>query len=65
MVMHDRWSKKIMARVIREEGVHDYAIDRVATEIRNLGYKRFILKSDQERSIKALEEKVKGKIKGH
>ena len=46
LVMHDRWSKRIMAHVIREKGVHDYAVDRVAMEIRNLGYKRVILKSD-------------------
>ena len=41
-----------MAHIIREKGVHDYAVDGVAMETRNLGYKKIILKSDQDRSIK-------------
>ena len=58
LVMYDRWGKKIIAHVIREKGVHDYAVDRAVTEIRNLGYRRIILKNDQERSIKQFVERV-------
>ena len=58
LVMHDRWTEKVIAHVIQEKGVHDYAVGRLELEIRNLGYKRVVLKSDQERSIKALLQHV-------
>ena len=35
---------------------------KLFVEIRNLGYKRLILKSDQERSIKALKDAVKERM---
>ena len=51
LAMYDRWGKKTIAHVIREKGVHDYAVDRAIMEIRNLGYKKIILKSDHCRIL--------------
>ena len=59
IAMHDRKSKAVMAHVVHEKGPNEYAISRVANEIRNLGYNKIIFKSDQEPAIKALKNKVK------
>ena len=50
--------KRVFAHVIKEKGVHDYAVDRLELEIRNLGYKRLILKSDQEAAIMSVVGEV-------
>ena len=41
-----------------------FLVDRLELESRKLGYKRLVLKSDHERSTKALKEKVKEQING-
>ena len=38
------------------KGADDYAVARMAQDLKNLGYRRTILKSDPEPSIKVLKE---------
>ena len=59
MVLKDRRPKTIEARVAPTKGKHPYAIRRMPQDLKNFGYKRIILKSDQEPAIKELTEHVK------
>lgn len=59
LVMYDRYTSTPIAHVVEEKGVNPYALERVSMEIRNFGYSRIVLKSDQEVSIKVLKQKVK------
>ena len=44
--------------MVKAKGLESYAVERVAKEIINLGCSKFVLKDDQEPSIKALREAV-------
>jgi len=54
----DRNTKIKRAHVVKAKGVDSYAVERIAKEIMNLGYSKFVLKDAQEPSIKALREAV-------
>ena len=58
LVAKDRRSKVIRARVVPEKGKRWYAIKILGGVVGSLGYRRIILKSDQEPAIKSLKEGV-------
>ena len=64
VAIYDRKSEWIAARVIKAKGKEEVAVRRVADEIRKLGYKRLILKSDQERAEITLKEGVRRELMG-
>eukprot|EP00974_Lingulodinium_polyedra_P067665 6552644-Lingulodinium_polyedra.AAC.1 len=59
LVIKARKTKAVMAHLLPRKGADPYAVARVVQDIRNTGYKRIILKSDQEPSIMALKQEVK------
>ena len=59
ILIKDSCTKMTFARVVPNKGVNAYAVRRVAEDVKSLGYKRFILKSDNEEAIKALKTAVK------
>ena len=59
LVLKDSRSKVALARVLPRKGKDPYAIQRLQTDIANLGYKKLILKSDDEKAIIAFKEAVK------
>ena len=58
VVMKDSMSKAICANVVPRKGDHEYAVMRAVQDIRSLGYKRIILKSDQEPALLKLKEGI-------
>ena len=60
LVMKDRKSKTIRARVVPAKGRQEYAIKRCSLDLKGLGHRKIILKSDGEPAIKALKDAVKG-----
>ena len=62
IVIHDSKSKYVAAEIVPEKGVNEYAVRRIAQIINRLGYRRVIIKSDQEASIVALKGAVKREI---
>ena len=58
LVARDRKSKITRARVVPQKGRHWYAIKVLKGIMMSLGYKRAILKSDQEPAILSLKEAV-------
>ena len=60
LVMRDRVTRYVTASVVPRKGDHPYTVQRVGTDITEvLGYKRVIIKSDQERAIKKLKATVR------
>ena len=60
LVMRCRKTKYIFARVVPRNGRHPYTVRRVGQDISAiLGYKRVIIKSDQEPAIKKLKAQVR------
>ena len=59
LVFRDRESKWITANVVPAKGENGYAIKRLAQDVEYLGYKRIILKSDEENPIMALKRAVR------
>jgi hypothetical protein len=59
LVIKDSRTKVALARVVPKKGRDQYAIERLQKDISNLGYKKMILKSDNEPAIIALKEAVK------
>ena len=62
IVIHDSKSKYVAAEIVPEKGMDEYGVRRVAQIIDRLGYRRVIIKSDQEASIVALEGAVKREL---
>ena len=62
IIMKDTETGMKFARVVPKKGVEPYAVSRVAADIKNLGYRKIIFKSDQEPSIVALKQAVKGAL---
>ena len=58
MVIYDRKSKWRAGIVIHRKGNEPYSIKRAGEEIRKLGYRKIIIKTDQESSIMALKQAV-------
>ena len=56
--MHDNKSKSIFASVVPKKGRDPYAVKRVGADLRWLGYRRIVFKTDQENSITALKRRV-------
>ena len=52
----DVWTGKVAAEIVPRKGNNEYAIEVVTEFIKRTGYKRIILKSDQEPSIMALKD---------
>ena len=66
LVRKDRMSRCLFAEVVPQKGRDILAIKRCSQVLGFLGYKRMILKSDQEASIVELKECIKkGKRRGH
>ena len=59
IVIKDRKKGTIKAHMLEEKGVNAYAIKRVGQDIGLMGYKKIILKSDNEPAIIALKSAVK------
>ena len=63
MVMHDDVSKGVYAHAIPHKGTQypavDLVIQAVARDIHSLGYRRMIIKEDQEESILSFVRAVK------
>ena len=59
LVMKDRKTKVIRARVVPQKGKHWYAIKILSGMLDSLGYKKVMFKSDQEPAIMSLKEAVK------
>jgi hypothetical protein len=62
IVIHDSKSKYVAAEIVPEKGVSEYAVRRVAQIGNRRGYRRVIIKSDQEASIVALKGAVKREL---
>ena len=60
----DSKSKHVWASAVPQKGVDDYAVNFLINCLKETGYQRLILKSDNENSIKALKEKVKAEVQG-
>ena len=58
LVMEDDTTKVITAHMMPRKGPDEYATSRIAQDIRGLGYRKIILKSDQEPAIVALKDSV-------
>jgi len=59
LVMKEKPGGWITAHVMPEKGVHPYSVKRVNQTMKLLGYKKIILRTDQEPSILALKSRVK------
>ena len=59
MVVKDRESRWVAARVVPKKGRDPHAVRELGRIIGYLGYKRVILKSDQEPAIKDMKEAVR------
>ncbi len=57
-----RMSKNVWAFVVKAKGVNSFAAKKLANILPGTGYRRVIIKSDQEPSIMALKEAVKREI---
>ena len=55
----DNRTKMIMARFVRSKGLDIYAVETVKKMVERLGYKKVIMKSDNEPAILALKEAVR------
>ena len=62
LVMKDKRTKVLWARVVPAKGVNAHAVKQLAKQITLLGHKRILFKSDGEPAIKALKEAVKNEL---
>ena len=59
IVLKDRKTRVIRARLVPRKGVNGYAVKVVSGILESLGHSKIILKSDQEPSILALKDAVR------
>ena len=59
LVIKDSRKKMIVSKVVPRKGVVDYAVGTLKKAIEQLGYKKIVLKSDNEPAILALKEAVR------
>ena len=59
VVAKDSKTKMTMARVVPSKGVDSYAVETVKKMVERLGYKKIIMKSDNEPAVLALKEAVR------
>ena len=62
IVVKDSKSKKSWARVLKKKGVESYTIKVMKKFLSLMGYKRVIMKSDNEPAILALKEEIKKNV---
>ena len=60
----DSKSKHVWASAVPQKGADDYAVNFLINCLKETGYQRLVLKSDNENSIKALKEQVKDNVRG-
>ena len=65
MVIKDRRTRIIRARVVPQKGNHRYSIKVLSGVVESLGHSTVILKSDQEPAIMALKEAVKSEVRAN
>jgi hypothetical protein len=63
MVIKDRRTRIIRARIVPQKGNHAYGIKVLSGVIESLGHSRIILKSDQEPAILSLKDAVKSEVR--
>ena len=59
LVTKDSRTKMVFARVLPRKGLDEYAVGALKRIVEQLGYKKIILKSDNEPAILALKEAVR------
>ena len=59
LVMKDDTTRTMSAHMMPRKGPDEHAVKRMQQDIKNLGYRRIIIKSDQEPAILALKEEVR------
>jgi thiol-disulfide isomerase/thioredoxin len=64
LVVKDRKSKNTWGHPVQHKGVNDYAVGKLVEDLNNLGYKKVVLKSDQEPAIVALCRQAKANFQG-
>ena len=65
LIVFDRWSKCIWSHPVPSKGVgHPWSSTALLRDLEKTGYRRLVLKSDQENSIKALAKSAKDGFKG-
>ena len=65
LIVFDRWSKCIWSHPVPSKGVgHPWSSTVLLRDLEKTGYRRLVLKSDQENSIKALAQSAKDGFKG-
>ena len=62
IVMKDTGTGIKFARAVPRKGVDPYAVDKVASDIRRLGYRKLLFKSDGGPSLVALKQAVKNAL---
>ncbi len=55
IAVKDRLSKKVWAFIVKEKGVNPFAVKKLAKILSGTGYRRVIIKSDQEPSVMSLK----------
>ena len=63
MVIKDRKTRIIRARVVPQKGSHAYGTKVLSGVIESLGHSRVTLKSDQEPAILSLKDAVKSEVR--
>jgi len=63
MVIKDRKTRTIRARVVPQKGNHWYGIKILSGVIESLGHSKIILKSDQEPALLSLKDAVKSEAR--
>ena len=58
-MIEDGTSKVIFAHMLPRKGLDEHVVARVAQDLKSLGYKMIILKSDQEPALLALKDEVR------
>ena len=65
LVVFDRWSKSIWSHPVPTKGLeHPHGSRCLLNDLRETGYKRLVLKSDQEHSIRAVCREVQNGFEG-
>ena len=59
IVIKDNETPVKLARVVPNNGVDPYAVDRIKKDIDQVGYNTMLFNSDQENRIKALKKAIK------
>ena len=63
--LKDSHTKVVFDHVVTKKGVDKYMVKRVLTDLIFLGYRRLIMKSDQEPALVALTEEVQKEFHGN